>query len=214
MSFHSLRIFVLLIFALSSCAYAQSLGEVARNARAERERNPTPRARVITNDDIANQEPAAEPAQISSKDEVKDQSKGPAQAASSADHANADAENLKSSTDDDKARSTKKHETEELEIQKRTKEINQQYLEQIVTLRAQINTAQQDLTKLQQDQVESTNQFRRTLGVSPNPYTYEQQQRFFMEQIEAQHKLINSLNSQLEDAQESARHAGVPHVYD
>ena len=78
----------------------------------------------------------------------------------------------------------------------------------------QINTAQMELAKLQRDQVESTNDFKRSAGTSPNIATYEEQQRMFNEQIEAQHNLIDNLKAQLEDAQEAARHAGVPHAYD
>ncbi len=102
----------------------------------------------------------------------------------------------------------------EHEIQKRSDEINKVYLDRIAALRTQINTARMELAKLQLDQVESTNDFKRSAGASPNIATYEEQQRQFNEQIEAQHNLIDSLKGQLEDAQEAARHAGVPHAYD
>ncbi len=64
--------------------------------------------------------------------------------------------------------SAKEHEEQELEIEKRTEEINQEYLDRIAAIRTQISTAQQELAKLQRDQVESTNEFQRTLGSSPN----------------------------------------------
>jgi hypothetical protein len=213
------RIFALLIFAFSSFSYAQSLGEFARQARAERERNPIARSRVITNDDITSDEPTAgltkDGLDGTSKDAVRNDGKEPAPAEGS-DVAEAGADKLKDGKDVSKAgrASAKERETEEAEIQKRTNEINRQYVDRVAALREKINTAQLDLAKFQRDQMESTNEFRRTLGVSPNPGTYDQQQRFFIEQITTQRGLINSLNSQLEDALESARHAGVPHVYD
>jgi len=50
--------------------------------------------------------------------------------------------------------------------------------------------------------------------MSPTYSEYESQQREFNTQIEAQKSLITSLNSQLDDAREAARHAGVPHATD
>ena len=38
--------------------------------------------------------------------------------------------------------------------------------------------------------------------------------RFIDEQLEAERNRIVTLNSQLDDAHEAARHAGVPHAYD
>jgi hypothetical protein len=70
------------------------------------------------------------------------------------------------------------------------------------------------LAKLQSDQINSTNEFKRTAGMSPTLNEYEAQQREFIEHIEAQKTLITSLNGQLEDAREAARHAGVPHASD
>jgi hypothetical protein len=183
----------------------------------------TPRAKVITNDDIASSEPTAIPAKGSSNDAFQDGAKKEGeettQAASSAEGENkgtiaendtpAGKDSVKNRTDPAKER-----EAQELETQKRTNEINQRYLDRIAAVRVRLNAAQLELAKLQRDQVESTNEFTRTLGVSPNPGTYDQQQRLFIQQIEAQRNLINSLNSQLEDAKELARHAGVPHATD
>ena len=57
---------------------------------------------------------------------------------------------------------------QEDESQKRTLEINKQYTDRIGGIRAQIATAKQDLERLQHEQVESTNQFRASNGVSPS----------------------------------------------
>jgi hypothetical protein len=203
--------FASLILAFSVSSYAQSLGDVARQTRAERQNSTSPHARIITNDDIADSErynPALPKEAASKVGEKKE------------DEATALAENVETETGEPKKGKTKttrkdpakEREAQEVEILKRTHEINQQYLDRIAALRTQINTAQLELARLQRDQVESTNSFRQTLGLSPNPSTYEQQQRLLSEQIAAQRDSIIGLSSQLDDAQESARHAGVPHV--
>jgi hypothetical protein len=222
-----LRIFALLILAFSISSSAQSLGDLARQIRAERLKNPVPHAKVITNDDLASTEP--EPG-VDSEDESKDAAQdapgvegaetakapGSAEDAKKGTSTETVVEEPKTGKNSNQARKhpAKERETQEREIQQRTQEINGIYLDRIATLRQQFNAAQTELAKLQVAQVESTNNFQRTLGVSPNPSTYTQQQSLFNEQIEVQRNLIHSLNSQLEDAYEAARHAGVPHASD
>lgn len=103
---------------------------------------------------------------------------------------------------------------QEAELEKRAKEINQQYLDRIAGIRKQIADAKQELERLQRDQVESAKTYRDSSGVSQSVYEYEAQQKTLTQQIDEQRNLINNLNSQLEDAQEAARHAGVPHATD
>lgn len=196
MSFRRLGSFPLLILAFSIPSYAQSLGEVAREVRAERQEKGSPPLKVITNDDIESTEPAP----------VASSPAGAAQATSSAKRAS---KSPKGGND-----SAKEGEEQELETQKRTDEINKAYLDGIAALRLQIDGAQKEVAKLQRDQLESTYAFQRSVGSSPSIVEYEQQQRLFNDQIEAQRSLIDGLKAKLEDAQEAARHAGVPHPYD
>ncbi len=202
-----------LIFAFSNSTFAQSLGDVARASRAERQRSGVVHPRVITNDDIHKQSAMDDSVTQEPADAEKEtpDEKGSEVASKAGAVAKADESGSKSKAPNDPA---KEREARELELQKRTNEINQQYLDRIGDLRVQIETARAQLTKLQNEQIQSSFEFQRTLGVSPSPGTYEQQQRFFNEQIETQRNLITSLNSQLEDAKESARHAGVPHTTD
>jgi hypothetical protein len=215
-SLRYLRVLALLIVAFSISSYAQSLGDVARQLRAERQRSKVPHARVITNDDIASSEHDSALPNEASQDGAGKEGEVAAPAANQTTDTDAATGEPRNGKTGDKARKdpVNEREAQEIETQKRTQEINQRYLERIAAIRAQIKTAQQEMAKLQRDQVESTNEFRQTLGVSPNPATYEQQQRILTEQMEAHRDLIHSLNSQLEDAEESARHAGVPHASD
>jgi chromosome segregation ATPase len=207
MNLRGLRVPALLILAFSIPCHGQSLGDVARQIRAERQAKGTSHPTVITNDDIESTEPASavspnafqDASQNATKDAGAENAQAPSPAADLSKSANG-------ANDSAKER--------ELEIQQRSDEINKVYLDRIAALRTQIDTAQTELARLQRDQVESTNDFKRTAGASPNIATYEEQQRLFNEQIEAQHNLIDSLRSQLEDAREAARHAGVPHAYD
>jgi hypothetical protein len=200
----------LLLLAFSICSYAQSLGDVARELRAERQDKNTPRARVITNDDIESagsapvvSQPATQPA---TQDGAGNEAAENATAASSGGVASKSAQGRNDSA--------KEREVRELETQKRTDEINKVYLDRIAAVRAQIDGAQADLARLQRDQAESTIEFQRSVGTSPSIAEYEQQQRLFNEQIEVQRNLIDSLKARLEDAQEAARHAGVPRASD
>lgn len=205
MSLRCPRNLALLILAFSISSHAQSLGDVARQLRAERQEQGTPGPKVITNDDIESTEPAASVSKGAFQDETKDESKkeGDGKTPASVN------KNAKVKND-----AAKEREAQEAETQKRTDEINKKYLDRIAAVRMQINTAQVELARLQRDQVESTNAFKLSVGTSPNIAAYEEQQRMFSEQIETHYTLIDSLKSQLEDAQEAARHAGVPHAYD
>lgn len=196
------RIPVLLILAFSIPCYGQSLGDVARQIRAERQEQGS-HPRVITNDDLESTESAPAISPNPYQNETGNESQENVPATNSAVGVD---KSTKGGNDSANQR--------EREIQKRSDEINKVYLDRIAALRMQINTARTELTKLQLDQVESTNDFKRSAGASPNIATYEEQQRQFNEQIQAQYNLIDSLKGQLEDAQEAARHAGVPHAYD
>lgn len=222
MSLRNLRIYALLILAFSVSSYAQSLGQplgdIARQVRAERQTSTAPHARVITNDDIdrAASVMSADASTDVTQNVSKKEDAGAAQAPSSAEEAkkgtNVDEPKPVQNTKSARKDPTKEREAQELETQARTLEINRIYLDRIAALRQQLKTAEVELAKLQQSQLDSSYAFQRTLGVSPSPGEYEQQQRTFNAQIYTQRNLIGSLNSQLEDAYEAARHAGVPHA--
>jgi len=211
MSPRYLRVLALLILAISVPALAQSLGDVARESRAERQWQPGPHPKVITNEDIASPEPAR--LQNSSASDAGETAQTP-EGANKKPNAEGDAAEPKAAKSSEKPHkdSGSELEAQELETQKRTNEINKRYLDRIATLRTQINAAQIEVAKLQRDQIESTNEYRRTNAASPPDY--KEQQATFNTQIEVQRNLITTLSSQLEDAQESARHAGVPHASD
>ena len=177
----------------------QSLGEVARQHRAERQQSGSSARKLYTNEDLGAAEEAA-PAKAAEDDEGAEQP-SPAELTASTTKA-------AESSANDKDETAKK----EAELQKRTLEINQRYTDKILGIRAQIATAKQEVERLQHDQIESTNQFRSTNGVSPSVYEYQEQQRQFQQQIETQRNLIVTLGAQLEDAQEASRHAGVAHA--
>jgi len=221
MSLRNLRILALLILALSITSYAQSLGDVARQVRAEKQKKRAPHARVITNEDIATSpEPDKARTEDASKEAAKDAAKAatsdaPA-AASPVDPAKqvtgAEAGGPKAAESGKKQPQTR--EEREAETERRTQELNRVYVDRIAAIRKQIETTQSELAKLQQAQLDNTGEFRRTAGLSPYPSEYAAQQQAFNEKIEAKRNLINSLNAQLEDAKEAARHAGVPHATD
>ena len=206
------RIAMTLLLLLAAPLWAQqsrSLGDAARQER-EAHLNSPRAARVITNDDLA--QPAAEaaaPAETSSpEDAAKD---------ASAKEDGKDAAAAKSEAKDD-AKAQKAKTPDELRAEreeayrKRAEEVNKTYTERIQKLRDQLNSARLQLSKLETARVESTQDFRRSAAMSPTLNQYETQQKEFNEQIATQQELINNLNSQLEDAIEAARHAGVPHA--
>ncbi len=164
----------------------------------------------FTNDDIVS------PASRAAHEAAKDTTEGAAQnePGKEGEETAGDVSSGEANSDKAKKDPAKQREERALALDKQTEEINKVYLDRIAAIRTQINTAQQEMAKLQLDQVESINSFQRTLGVSPNVSTYQEQQRFFSEQIEARRQLISNLTAQLEDAQEAARHAGVPHATD
>ncbi len=184
------------VFAQPLSDQSQSLGEVARQHRAERQQSGSSARKIYTNEDLG---AAAEAAPAKDAEDAEEPS--PAEPAASTTKAAEGSANGKDET-------AKK----EAELQKRTLEVNQRYTDKILGIRAQIATAKQEVERLQHDQIESTNQFRSTNGVSPSVYEYQEQQRQFQQQIETQRNLIATLGAQLEDAQEAARHAGVAHA--
>jgi hypothetical protein len=222
MSLRRLRLLVLPILAFSISAHAQSVADVARQTRAELRQNGDGHLKVFTNEDIASPKPAHASAKDASAQKAGKDGEDGAQAANSSDGANpgtvAAAGNgqAKDGKNGDQTSGdlAYKHAEKELEAQQRTDEVNQRYLDRIASIRKQIEITQQNVTKLQQDQIESTNLFRQSAGVAPSIPEYEQQMRFLDEQLAAQRDLIVSLKAQLDDAHEAARHAGVPHADD
>jgi hypothetical protein len=210
MSLRNLRILALLILALSIASYGQSLGDVARETRAEHQKNGAVRTKVFTNDDVVH-EPEAAP-EKASKDEVKD-APNSAPADQSASPGKDEPKTAKTGERPPK-KPVNEREERELETEKRAQELNRVYVDRILTLRKQFDAAQLELVKLQQAQADNTYEFRRTVGLSPYPSEYAAQQNTFNEKIEVQRSLMKSLTSQLADAQEAARHAGVLHADD
>jgi predicted RNase H-like nuclease (RuvC/YqgF family) len=173
---------------------AQSLGDVAREIRAERQKSGAPVARVITNDDLSKSSPSVSEA---SKTAV-------------ADSANPEAKPASLKTD-----SASDREQREAELQRRTDAINQRYMEGIAALRDQLNAAQAELEKLQgsYEHIWELDRYDQ----SQIAFRYQQMLAFnqhLTEVIETQTKLVAGLKSQLENLQEEARHAGVPHATD
>jgi len=212
MSLRCLRIPALLILALPLFAQTQSLGDLARQFRTEQQQSGASHPKVYTNDDLATSSQEAAPAE--SNDQSSKEGEQGAMAEPTTTGAGKAAGSEAAPAAKSKLSPEKAREARELEIDKRTQEINQHYLDKISAIRKQIDAARQEIARLQRDQVESTNQFQRSSGTTPSIPEYQEQQRLFNEQIAAQRNSIDSLNSQLEDAQESARHAGVPHATD
>jgi hypothetical protein len=204
MSLYRLRIPALLVLAFPLFAHAQSLADVARQVRAQQQQSGAAHLKVYTNDDLVSHSSYAAENSNTGEDQG-------APAEPSAEDASKAAGNKKTASG--KSTASPERNTE-AEMQTHTDEINQQYLGRIADLRAQIVTAQKTIEKLQQDQVESSFQFQRSSGTAPSIPEYQQQQTVLTEQMDAQRKSIADLISQLEDAQEAARHAGVPHATD
>jgi hypothetical protein len=203
-----LIILALLILSIPVFSCAQSLGDVARETRAEEQKDGAPHPKAITNDDIARareRDTSAEAAKPSS---------AAMQAGKPSDTDAAELKNAKPSARP-KSDTTKKQEAQEPEAQQRTGEINKNFLDRIALLRQQINTARMEVTKLQGDYEGDWDMPPYTEG----DYAFRELQRQAFNQhisdlIETQRKFIASLESQLNDVQEAARHAGVPHATD
>jgi hypothetical protein len=215
-----LPVLALLIFSAPLVVHAQSLGDVAREVRAEKRQSGAPHPKVITNDDIAtpanapqSAEKEAPLADATTKDGPDATKPGAIEGPKNETEAKAESAKEKR-IEAKKVDPEKEREVREAEIRKRSDEINQRYIDRIAKIHDQIGTAQLLLAKLQAQQIDSTNEFKRTAAMAPTLNEYESQQREFSAQIELQKSLITSLNSQLDDAREAARHAGVPHALD
>ena len=171
----------------------QPLGDVARHARSERQQRVS-RRKVYTNDDFTKPD---------SDDDTADSNAQPSKTDAGASAAKPDSG---AAASDATAKDDAKKDEER---KKRNDDINKGYTDKIDEIRKQIAAAKQDLERLQRDQVESTNQFRSSNGTSPSYSEYQDQQRQIQQQMDNDRVQIASLNSQLEDAQEAARHAGV-----
>lgn len=215
------RIVFLLTFAFlagadSTVACAQSkgnppLGDVAREIRAERQEHGNFHPRVFTNDDIASPTPLAATSKAGENlhsDEATNEAKKDGTGEGVTDEAG------KEKVSNKAAKTESAQEKLESDRDKRNQEVNKRYLDKIADIRAKIKGAQEDLARLQRDEIESTSEFHRSAGAAPAAGVYEEQQRVLREQMETQRNLIQTLNVELEDAQEAARHAGVPHAAD
>ncbi|MDR3764829.1 MAG: hypothetical protein P4M01_12110 [Acidobacteriota bacterium] len=202
----------LMLLLLAAPLWAQqstSLGDAARDERAAHQ--STPRAQhVYTNDDLQRETPtvpavaesadskdaAAQPAADAAKEgAAKDAAASPAAATAKPEVKTKTAEELR--------------EEREKEYEKRNREINKTYTDRIQKLREQMNTARLQLAKLATAKAQNMEDFRRSVGTNPSIPDYNAQQHEYDAQISAQKDLISSLNAELEDAMEAARHAGV-----
>jgi hypothetical protein len=200
-----LRVLALLILAPAVVASAQSLGDVAREIRSEEQKAGAPHPKVITNEDVVR----------SAREDQKDISAKPTTRGQVGNVSVA--EPTQTPSDENSIRDLSgKREARELETQRRTDEINKVYKDQIASLRDQINNAQVEIGKLQGDY---ENRWNIPQRYPPSEIHFRDMQALYFnnqvsELIEAQRRLIVSLNSQLEKVQEEARHAGVPHATD
>jgi hypothetical protein len=179
---------VLVLSLVPLAVQAQSLGEVARQLRAERQQSGVRQGKVYTNEDLETPREMAEPA-------TAPEEAAPAATAKAEEPAKGEAK--------------EKKKTLEEEMKERDEELKQRYGKLLGDLRADIAKTEKELKKLQHDKVISTNQFRASNLTSPNVHEYEAQQRMFDEQIDAANRKLEQLRTHLQDAQEEARHAGV-----
>jgi hypothetical protein len=93
-------------------------------------------------------------------------------------------------------------------VQQRTAAIHRPYLDRITTLREQVNTAKLELVKLQGGAAGTATYSGGAFGSNDIPAS-EVQTSDLTGLIQAQRALITSLETQLENAQELARHAGI-----
>lgn len=186
----------LLIAAAPLWAQSEPLGDVARDARAEREQKAEHPQKVWTNEDFE----AVRQTPVPSAKEQKSAGESSAEKKDSTT-ANADKVN---------GADKKAAEGKDSDLDKRGKEITQAYVDKVSKLREDIATAQKNLEKLQRDQTASANAFR--AGSASNASEYATQQRTFQQQIDEQNKKLQDLKQSLEDAREAARHAGIPHT--
>jgi len=189
-----LTVCALLLCFVPLAAHAQSLGEVARQLREERQQSDVKPGKVYTNEDL--ETPAEEAEQAKAEEQTPQERAAEAKKATGAEATNGEAKG-------------EKKKTLEEEMQEHDTEQRQKYGKLIGDLQEEIAKTEQELQKLQHDQMISTNQFRSSNGTSPNVYEYDDQQRTFNEQINAAKQKLEELQTKLGDAKEEARHAGV-----
>lgn len=179
-----------LIAASTSSLVAQSaLVDAARQARADRAQTPT---HVYTNDDLEALQPNfGEPAT---------QSAEPTKEAMETAHKNGGAAAGSEASAEEK---------QEVELKKRAAEIDKHYRDRVQAVQQQIDNARREITRLERDRVESANQYRQSVGTNPGNLEFQQQLQTLNDQLQAQRDRITELQSELEDAREAARHAGV-----
>jgi len=176
---------------LPLAAQAQSLGEVARQLREQRQQSGDRQTKVYTNDDFEKPGEVMEP-------EAAD-ANAPSQGA---------AETAKAGGDQAQDGSKEEKKTLEEELKEQDQQVEQKYSKLLGDLRGDIAKTEEELQRLRHDQMISTNQFRSSNGTSPNAQEYDEQQSMFNEQIESATKKLEDLNAQLDDARDDARRAG------
>lgn len=211
-----LLVLALLFLALPTLSNAQALGDVAREVRAEKQESGSPEPRVITNADLVKSGESETAKEARTQRSAVDESAKPQSSVGEADKTAAGDAAKPVSGVRLKNDAAESQDAPELKAQQRTEEINQKYLDRIAALRGKINSAQQDLDKLQdsyQDRwiipdryPEPERSFRETQAMTFNQH--------LTELIEAQAKAVERLKSQMNDLKEEARHAGVPHATD
>jgi hypothetical protein len=199
---------ILTFFALlsSGFSYAQSLGEVAREIRAEKQTSRVQQSKVVTNEDLEKLAPTQE-GDVTNEGGAKAPGGNgkPAVTATTQPAMTDRGDHPKQSAMEDRN-------AQERERQRRTEEINQSYMYRIAMLRDQIHAVELELAKLQESY-----ETRWDFPLSDIPFRESKAllfNRHVDDVMEEERKLIANLKSQLAATQEEARHAGVPHATD
>jgi len=182
----------LVLAFLPLAAHAQSLGEVARQLREQRQQSGDRQTKVYTNDDFEKPGEVMEPGAADAN--------APSQGAAETAKAGGDA------TTDETQKEEQK--TLEEELKEQDDQVEQKYSKLLGDLSGEIAKTEEELQRLRHDQMISTNQFRSSNATSPNVHEYDEQQRVFNEQIESATRKLEELNAQLDDARDDARRAG------
>ncbi len=188
------RILRVLVFLLlvSSVAFSQSLGEIARQNRQIKRK---PATHVYTNDDFV-----SSPVERSQPNTTSDQ-----------DTTSADKELSKDSSGATEKTDAKKSETESEEaLQKKW----EQYKSRIADQKGKIDLIQRELeVAKRQNEIQVTEYYADAGTRLRNPQYFAEQMKKYQDTIDTKTKDLQEANSALETMREEGRKAGVPSSY-